>query len=109
MNVVLFNPLKLSDEQFETIEALVALNYTPAQMAVYMEVDYVEFKKAIDAPNSKIQFHLTRGKLQSKFLIQQKQLLSAQGGNVTAKQEYDKSVRNNEVEQIKRKILFYED
>lgn len=109
MEVVLFNPLMLSDEEFETIAALSALNYTEAQMAAYLSLDLVEFLKAKKTKNSKIQFHITAGKLQSKFLVNQKLLTNAQTGNITAVQELQKITRAHEVEQVKRKILFYEE
>lgn len=108
-DLVLFNSLMLSDEQFDTIAALSALNYTRAQMALYLEIDLLAFEKAIFAENSKIQHHISRGKLESKFLVNEKLLANAQTGNITAAQEYFKSVNANEVEEVKRKILFYED
>ena len=108
-DIVLFNPLKLSDEEFDTIAALSALNYSIAQIAVYLEVDFLNFSKAFNEKDSKIKFHFTRGKLEAKFLINQKLLDSAKGGNITASQEYNKIINANEVEQIKRRVLFYED
>jgi hypothetical protein len=108
-DLVLFNPLMLSDEQFDTIAALSALNYTKAQMAVYLEIDLLAFEKAIWAKDSKVQHYIIRGKLQSKFLVNEKLLANAQTGNITAAQEYFKAVNAHEVEEIKRKILFYED
>jgi hypothetical protein len=107
--IVLFNPLMLSDEQFETIAALSALNYTNAQIAVYLEIDYLEFEKALKAENSKLKFNIIRGKLESKFLIHEKLLATAQTGNITAAQEYQKICNAQEVEQVKKRILFYED
>lgn len=107
--IVLFNPLMLSDEQFETIEGLAALNYTPAEMAIYLELDYSKFKNAIGKENSKIAFHITAGKLRRQFLVADKLRLNAESGNITAAQELRKHDRQKEVESIKRKIMFYEE
>lgn len=107
--LVLFNPLLLSDEQFETIEGLAALNYTPAEMAIYLELDLGAFKKAMNKENSKIAFHITAGKLRRKFLVSDKLRLNAESGNITAAQELNKIDRRAEVEAIKRKIMFYEE
>lgn len=108
-NIALFNPLMLSDEQFETIASLSALNYTKSQMALYLELDYAQFLKAFNSKDSKIAFYITAGKLQSRFLANDKLLLNAQAGNITAHQELQKITNLHEVEQIKRKILFYEE
>lgn len=108
-DIALFNPLMLSDEEFETIAGLSALNYTLAQMAVYLEKDYAHFLKAYNSENSKVQFFITKGKLESRYLVNSKLLLNAQAGNITAAQELKKITDANDVEQIKRKILFYEE
>ncbi|AGN89404.1 hypothetical protein LIT13_01335 [Flavobacterium psychrophilum] len=107
--VVLFNSLMLSDEQFDTIASLASLNYSEAQMAIYLELDYLAFEKSRKAANSKIQFYITKGKLESKFLVNEKLLVNAKAGNITAAQEYKKATDANDVEEIKRKILYHED
>jgi hypothetical protein len=107
--VVLFNMLKLSDEELDTIAALAAMNYDHHQMAIYLEKDFIEFEKARKQNNSAIQFHITRGKLQTQLLINDKLKINAEAGNITAAQEYVKAVNRIEVEQVKRKILFYEE
>ena len=98
-----------SDEEFETIAALSALNYTYAEMAIYLEKDLAQFKKAVEAKNSKIAFHITAGKLRRKFMVNDKLRANAESGNITAAQELKKLDRMNEVESVKRKIMFYEE
>ena len=44
-DVIISNPLKLSDEEFETIENLAACNYTPEQIALYLDVNFNSFEK----------------------------------------------------------------
>lgn len=106
--IVLFNPLSLSDEEFDAIASLSALNYTYEQMAIYLEIDFEQFEKAIKSKNSKVQHHITRGKLESKFLVNEKLLQNAQSGNITASQELRKVIEANDVEEIKKKILYGE-
>lgn len=108
-DVVLFNMLKLSDEELDTIAGLASLNYSNHQIAMWLEKDFIEFEKARKQAKSCIQFHITRGKLQTQYNINDKLKLNAEAGNITATQEYVKAVNRIEVEQIKRKILFYEE
>lgn len=107
--VVLFNMLKLSDDECDTIAGLSALNYSYHQMAIYLEIDFVEFEKARKQQHSKVQFYINKGKLSTQFLINEKLKLNAEAGNITATQEYVKAVNRVEVENIKKKILFYEE
>ena len=108
-DVVLFNMLKLSDEELDALAGLSALNYSFQQMAIYLDKDFLEFEKARKQKNSAIQFHITKGKLESQFLINEKLKLNAEAGNITATQEYVKAVTRIENEEIKRKILYYEE
>lgn len=98
----------LSDEQFDAIASLSALNYTYEQMSIYLEIDFDQFIKALNSKNSKVQHHITRGKLESKFLVNEKLLQNAQSGNITAAQELRKVIDANDVEEIKKKILYGE-
>lgn len=47
--------------------------------------------------------------MESKFLVNEKLLVNAKAGNITAAQEYKKATDANDVEEIKRKILYHED
>jgi hypothetical protein len=105
----LFNSLKLSDEELETISSLSALNYTREMIAMYLEIDLKQFNKAFHAELSAVKFHFDKGKLESRFLINDKLLENAKSGNITAAQEYNKFVSAQEVEAVKKRILFYED
>lgn len=105
----LVNDLKLTDEEFETIQQLSALNYTKSQIAMYMDIPLQEFVRACNLPNSKILFYLNKGKLESDFLINQKLQLNAESGNITAVQELNKMKTAIYVEQVKSRILYGED
>lgn len=107
--IVLFNMLKLSDEEFDTVAGLSAMNYSLHQMAIYLEIDFEEFEKARKQDKSKLQHYINKGKLETTFLINEKLKLNAEAGNITAAQEYVKAVSRVEVEAIKKKVLFYED
>lgn len=106
---VLFNNLGFSDEELDTIAGLSALNYSKEKMAMYLDVDVNQFKKAIMVDNSAVLFYIQKGKLEAGFLTQEKLLDNAKSGNITAFQEYRKTVAAQEVENVKKRILFYED
>lgn len=105
----LVNDLKLTDEEFETIQQLSALNYTNSQMAMYLDIPLRDFVHAVNAPNSKILFYINKGKLESDFLINQKLQQNAESGNITAVQELNKMKTAIYIEQIKSRILYGED
>ncbi len=109
MEVSLINDLKLTDEEFETIQQLSGLNYTKSQIAMYMDIPLNEFVRAINLPNSKIEFYMTKGKLESDFLINQKLQANAESGNITAVQELNKMKTAISIEQIKSRLLYGED
>lgn len=58
--VVLFNSLMLSDEQFDTIASLASLNYSEAQMAIYLELDYLAFENHVRLLIAKFNFILLK-------------------------------------------------
>ena len=109
MELSLVNDLKLSDEEFETIQKLASLNYTKSQMAMYLDIPLDEFVYAVNLPNSKIQFYITKGKLESDYLVNEKLQQNAESGNITAVQELNKMKTAINIENIKRRLLYGED
>lgn len=109
MELSLVNDLKLSDEEFETIQKLASLNYTKSQMAMYLDIPLDEFVYAVNLPNSKIQFFITKGQLESDYLVNEKLQKNAESGNITAIQELNKMKTAIYVEQVKSRILYGED
>lgn len=106
---LLQNRLRLSEEQYESIEKLAALNYTLDQMAMFLEEDPAAFRQAYDAENSLVKFHVTKGKLETEFKIGTKITTDAEAGSMMAVALYRDAVKKNNVEDIKRRILYHED
>ena len=103
--VSISNPLKLSDEEFETIENLAATNFTPTAIATYLDVDKTLFLSEYHLPNSKVRFHYKKGVLTADFEIDNKLLENAKSGNITAAQESKKATEKRAFENHKHRIL----
>ena len=99
-------PAQLSDEQFLELEKLAALTYSPAEIAIYFNIDYESFQSEANDPSSKINYHIRRGKLISSAKKYMSLLDSAEGGNVTAVQQLDKVLRDKSFEVSRDDIIF---
>lgn len=97
--------LKLSQEEYETIENLAACNYAPREIAVYLECDVVEFMRQFNKPDSLVRFHYDKGILTAQFEIDNKLLENAKSGNITATQEHKKAQDKRLFENHKMRIL----
>ncbi len=85
--------MELTTENYEEIEKLASLNYTVRQIAMYLKVSLSELQKEFEDKESKFRYHYQRGKLISQAKIDMKINESAQGGNMTAMQQFEK-IRN---------------
>lgn len=103
--ISIFNPLKISEEEFETIENLSATNFAPGDIAVYLDVSVPLFMDEFHNPTSKIRHHYNRGVLVSSFEKDNKMLENAKTGNITAYQESNKSAAKRAFENHKNRIL----
>lgn len=103
--LAIINPLKLSQEEFETIENLAATNYAPADIAIYLDVDIKLFLEQFYNTTSKVRHHYNRGRLVSDFEKDNKMLENAKSGNITAYQESNKSAEKRAFENHKNRIL----
>lgn len=98
-------PLKLSQEEYETIENLAAVNYAPREIAVYLDVDEKEFLLQFYNPKSTVRFHYEKGILAASFEVDNKLLENAKSGNITATQEIKKAQEKRAFENHKNRIL----
>tara|TARA_R110001606_G_scaffold17436_2_gene67712 strand:- start:43 stop:372 length:330 start_codon:yes stop_codon:yes gene_type:complete len=98
-------PLKLSQEEYETIEDLAACNYAPRDIATYLSCDINEFMLQYYKPDSLVRFHYNRGVLTAQAEIDSKVLENAKAGNITATQEHKKAQENRLFENHKMRIL----
>jgi len=99
------NPLKFSDEEFETIENLAACNFTPKNMALYLDVDEILFESEYLNPTSKVRHHFNKGVLSAQFEKDNQILENAKSGNITAYQESNKASEKRAFENHKHRIL----
>ncbi|MEI6865797.1 hypothetical protein [Flavicella sp.] len=98
-------PLKLSQEEYESIENLAACNYSPTQVAVYLTAPIDEFLYQYKKPDSLVREHYDRGVLLAQFEVDNKLLENAKSGNITATQEFKKAQEKRTFENHKNRIL----
>lgn len=94
-----------TEEQFNDIESLAALNYTVNQIAMFLDLDPQIIIDEYQDEDSEFRYHYTRGQLVAQVEIDKKTLESAKSGNITAQQRYDKKVRDNRLHQAKQRIF----
>lgn len=98
--------MRLSQEELEIIEDLAATNYGATQIATYLSLDKKEFLKTWNDHESRVRHHYEKGKLTADFEINQKLLVNAKAGNITAAQIYEKNRDRVNTENLKQQIFF---
>ncbi len=98
--------VRLSQEEFEDIEDLAACNYSPQQIAKYLDIPKADFMNAWKNPKHLVRHHYDKGQLAADFEINQKALETAKAGNLTAMQIYQKNRDLVKLENLKSQILF---
>ncbi len=98
--------VRLSQEEFEQIEDLAACNYSPAQIAKYLEIPRADFMAAWMKPKHLVRIHYNKGQLVADAEINMKALETAKAGNLTAMQIYQKNRETVKLENLKNQILF---
>ncbi|OBQ56099.1 hypothetical protein JJL45_05200 [Tamlana sp. s12] len=102
----LVTKLKFSQEEYEQIEDLSAVNYSPERIAKYLSVDKKAFLELWYDKTSLVRYHYDRGELVAQFEINQKQLENAKKGNITSAQIHFKIAEENRVENIKKQVFY---
>ncbi len=92
-------------EQTEEVEQLAGLNYTPEEIAMYLEIPRDLFMKEFNDKESKIRFHFERGILVARAKVDIETLESAKNGNITAAQRLDKIQQRNQFEFLKQQMI----
>jgi len=100
---------RFSDEELTSIEDLAACNYSPEKIALYLDVDKTAFLQTWYNLKSLVRMAYERGKLVAEFEINNKQKALAVSGNITAAQIFLKEAKENEVNNIRNRILFGDD
>ena len=102
------NSLKLTEEEFETIEQLAGANYTPDKIALYISQEKKSFLKELYNPDSEVRICYNRGLLRTEFNVINKQRELAESGNITAAQIFLKESEKVKIENIRNQCLFGE-
>lgn len=97
--------MKLTEEQYQTIENLSGINYSPREIAIYLGIDINDFIREFNDESSEVRYHHDRGVLITKADIDLSNLQVAKGGNITAIQTQKKSSRINYLENFKHNLL----
>ncbi|WP_322970331.1 hypothetical protein [Faecalibacter sp. LW9] len=100
-NLTYTTPLLLSDEDYDKIEQMAAMNYTVRQMALYLEQPFIHFNLLAHEKTSEVYVRITRGRLQTDFEIDQSLQENAKKGNLTAIQQREKNKEQKRIEDIK--------
>jgi len=106
MNLESQKYLELTQEQYKDIEQLASINYDPAKIAMYLDVDPNHFLEAFNQDDSKIRYHYERGKLITQAEIDKANLKRAKDGNLTSIQQWKKDAQSQKLENYKNKIAF---
>lgn len=97
--------IELTEEQILELEKLAALGYEPAELAMFFQFDSDVFCRAAEDPESKIYFHIKRGKLVSVAKEQMAILGLTERGDIFASQRLEKIRRNRGFEISKLDIF----
>lgn len=95
----------LTDSQYEELEKLAAINYSPEKMALYFGVDKDRFIAEFNDKESKVFYHYEVGLTRAHAVGDMANFENAKGGNVTAYQAWKKEAHFNQVENAKRRAL----
>lgn len=94
-----------TEEQTEEIEKLAGINYTIKQIAMYLDINPVTLQNEYFDETSKFRYHYDRGKLVSQALVDMDLNKSAQGGNMTAKQQFERVRQLRQFENTRDQML----
>ena len=95
----------LADEEFVELEKLSAMGYTIGQMAMYFNKKEKDFADDAADDETKIAYHIARGKLVSLAQEQMNILTAAEGGNISASQQIA-NIRRTRGFQISKEEIF---
>lgn len=101
--------LRLAQEELEQIETLAGAGYSPAQIAMYLDVPKKDFMKDWNNKDSFIRYHYDRGVLVVDANAGMKLAENAMAGNITAHQQLEKIRKGQRLEALKKHYLYGEE
>lgn len=97
--------MDLTHDQLKQIEDLASIGRSIRSIARIMEIDYKAFKSAVDEDGSLIAYHFNLGSEKAQAAIDLATKSAAEGGNITAIQQFDKIIKTQRYEERKRQLL----
>ncbi|MFZ4522991.1 MAG: hypothetical protein ACOYNC_14875 [Bacteroidales bacterium] len=108
--------MELTAQQRNDIEQLAAINYGADQIAMYLDVDPKEFRRAFTISASdplygpgNARYHYDRGKLITQAEIDKANLKRAKDGNLTSIQQWKKDAAGRKLENLKHQVFYDEE
>jgi len=92
-----------SSEEILEIEKMAGLCFTPAQIAIVLQVNPDEFRQAYNDKTSEVYLHFQRGALMHETEVRNSIFQLAKGGSSTAQQQYISLMKNRDNEIFKTK------
>jgi len=97
--------LQLTTEQYKVVEQLAGCNYSPEQIAVYLDIDVKTFLESWNKHDSVIRYHYDRGILLIQADADMVMADNARTGNITSYQQYIKQANLLKIDNLKKKLL----
>lgn len=97
--------MDLTPEQLKTIEDLASVGRSVRSIARIMELDYDSLKSEFDRPEAPAAYHFALGSEKAQAAIDLSTRTAAEGGNITAIQQFDKILKTQRYEERKRQLL----
>lgn len=97
--------MDLTHEQLKQIEDLASIGRSIRSIARIMEFDYKAFKEAAEQEGSLLAYHFALGSERAQAALDLAIKNAAEGGNITAAQQFDKILKTQRYEERKRQLL----
>jgi hypothetical protein len=97
--------MTFTDKQKGDIEALSALSYTLAEIALYLDVPVKTINREYNDQNSEFRYHYERGKLSAKLKIDRANYELAKTGDKFATIRYDRKEKEARAQEARSRIF----
>lgn len=98
--------MTFTDEQIKEIENLAGINYTVRQIAMYFDISVAMLQREYENPNSLFRYHYDRGRLVSQAKIDMALQTSAEGQNLSAIQQLERTRQNRRFENQRDQLIY---
>lgn len=99
------SPMDFTDSQLKEIEDLASIGRSLRSIARIMGYDYGQLKQAHDLPGSAVALHFALGVERASAKVDLATRMAAEGGNITAIQQFEKIQERQKYNERKRQIL----